>query len=372
MVTFRFYVVSTVAFFLALSVGVVVGSVLDGRIADSLQDRLDGVEQSLDDTVASIDAKNDAIVEMDRYIDESAPFAVQDRLAGTTTLVTVETGIDGSVADDLVRRLHQAGSRVEGVVWLDRRLDLADEQDRRLVAGLVGLAESTDPEDLRAALWASVVATAGGGVPPGTTGSTTTVAEPSEPDGAVGSTTIAPTPTTVPPPTTVPLTTTTVPSSTGSGTAPAPLGLVFEQSPLADLAEAGLVRFQSMDGGAADVPAVELMVTTLSGPDSTLADPGVISGEIVAASASAGVPTVMAAAVAQSETLETVLKVDRSDLLPAPDVADSTSISTVNDLEWVAGRVATALALADLRDGRSGRYGLGPDVDGVLPSWQGP
>ena len=82
MVTFRFYVVSTVAFFLALAVGVLVGSVLDGRIADGLQDRLDGVEASLDETVAAMDAKNVQIDELERYIEASAPFAVQGELDG--------------------------------------------------------------------------------------------------------------------------------------------------------------------------------------------------------------------------------------------------------------------------------------------------
>lgn len=356
MVTFRFYVVSTVAFFLALSVGVLVGSVLDGRIADSLQDRLDGVEQSLDETVASIDAKNDAIDEMQRYMDESAPFAVQGRLASTATLVAAEAGIEPSVAEDLVRRLRQADSRVEGVIWLDRRLDLADDGDRQLVADLTGLPESTDPEVLRTALWASVVADASGADQPTTT-TTTSTTEP-QPPGQAGSGSSP--------------TTTTLPPAVDPAPAGAPLGLVFDQGPLAELAEAGLVRLQFIDGGAADVAATDLLVTAVSGADSTLADPGLYSGEVATASASAGVPTVLAAAIAQSEAADGAVDADRADLLPAAELADDTWISTVDDLEWVAGRVATALALADLREGRSGRYGLGSGVDGLLPPWQGP
>jgi hypothetical protein len=366
MVTFRFYVVSTVAFFLALSVGVLVGSVLDGRIADSLQDRLDGVEQSLDETVASIDAKNEAIDEMQRYMDESAPFAVQGRLASTATLVTVEAGIDPSVAEDLVRRLRQADSRVEGIIWLDRRLDLADDGDRQLVASLTGLAESADPEVLRTALWASVVTDASspdqGGL--NTTTSTTTEPQPPGTAGSASPPTIADT--------TAPGSITTLPPVTDPAVEGAPLKLVFDQGPLAELAEAGLVRLQFIDGGAANVAATELLVTTMSGADSTLADPGLHSGEVATASASAGVPTVLAAAIAQKETADGAVDVDRTDLLPVAELDDDTWISTVDDLEWVAGRVATALALADLREGRSGRYGLGSGVDGLLPPWQGP
>ena len=57
MVTFRFYLVSTVAFFLAMAVGVVVGSVLDEGLVTSLENRLDTVEANLDETAALIDDK---------------------------------------------------------------------------------------------------------------------------------------------------------------------------------------------------------------------------------------------------------------------------------------------------------------------------
>ena len=153
MVTFRFYVVSTVAFFLALAVGVVVGSVLDGRIADSLQDRLGNVERSLDETVALMDDKNVEIDEMQRYIESSAAFAVQGRLEESTTMVVAESGLDAGAVEDLVRRLREAGSRVEGIVWLEQRWDLDDPADREAVdALLTEPADGSDAADLREAL----------------------------------------------------------------------------------------------------------------------------------------------------------------------------------------------------------------------------
>ena len=114
MVTFRFYVVSIVAFFLALAVGVVLGSVLDERIADSLQDRLDGVEASLDETVAAIDDKNEEIERLERYIEASAPFAVQGRLSGTAGLVVAETGVDGAAVEDQVDRRAPSYTAADG------------------------------------------------------------------------------------------------------------------------------------------------------------------------------------------------------------------------------------------------------------------
>lgn len=358
MISFRFYVVSTVAFFLALAVGVVVGSVLDGRIADSLQDRLDGVEQSLDETVDAIDAKKAQIDQLERYVDESAPFAIQGRLDGAATLVTAETGVDPSWVEDAVRRLRQAGSRVEGIVWIDRRMDLLEDSDRAAVAELTGLAASGAPEDLRAAAWASLVESASGGPAAGPNGEidgqTTVTTTAGETGG--GALTTAPGPTT----------------TLAPGSAPEPIPPMFERAPLVELADVGLVRLQSIDGQPPDTPAGELVVVSITGVDSTLAAPGLISAEIATAAAGSGLPTVVAAAFTAPNDDARVPESERAEVLPASELADNALISTVDDLELVAGRVATVLALADLREGRSGRYGLRPDADGILPPWQGP
>ena len=61
MVTFRFYVVTTVALFLALAIGIVVGSALDERLVAGLESQVERVQANLDDTIESIDAKNDEI-----------------------------------------------------------------------------------------------------------------------------------------------------------------------------------------------------------------------------------------------------------------------------------------------------------------------
>jgi hypothetical protein len=370
-VTFRFYVVSTVAFFLALAVGVVVGSVLDGRIADSLQDRLGNVERSLDETVALMDDKNVEIDEMQRYIESSAPFAVQGRLEDSATLVVAESGLDAAAIEDLVRRLRESGSRVEGIVWLEQRWDLDDPADREAVDAL--LAESTDGADaaeLRSALWNELLegatptvpdavgSTSGTTAPDATTGSTETTvpddAATTVPDGAE-------TPPTEAPPTTAPVTTTTVVERSP---------LLFEASTLRELADAGLVRLQQLDGGA-EGDATSLQLVAVTGPTSTLARPGDRAIELVRTAADSGVPSVLAEVPAPVDDGE---QVERGTIIARALDSSPVRFSTVDDLDLVAGRVATALALADLQRSTPviGRYGYGPDVDGILPPWQGP
>lgn len=361
MVTFRFYVVSIVAFFLALAVGVVLGSVLDERIADSLQDRLDGVEASLDETVASIDEKNVEIDQLERYIEASAPFAVQSRLEGTATLVVAESGLEGAAVEDQVRRLREAGSRVEGIVWLEPRWDLNDDEDRAAAADLADLDADDEPDEIRGALWAQLLDLAAGA---DDAAATTTTEAP----GDAASTTAPAAGGTSPgdPPTTAP--TTTVSPTTETPTTAPSTPLVFDDPLLRSLADAGLVRLQNVDGEVGE-DASELLVLAATGRSSTLAEPGAASIELVRRASERELPSVLAEtgfAPGEDEPVE------RGTIVATALESGPVGFSTVDDLDLVAGRVAGVLALAEGRDGRVGRYGYGPDVDGVLPPWQGP
>lgn len=353
MVTFRFYVVSIVAFFLALAVGVVVGSVLDGRIADGLQDRLDGVEASLDETVAAMDAKKVEIDRLERYVEASAPFAVESQLTDTSTLVVAESGVEEEPVEDLVGRLREAGSRVEGIVWLEPGWDLRDADDLGAARAIAGIS-SGDAGAVREAIWSNLVASSGTG--DGATDLTTTTAAAPEtaPPGTDPTTgePVEPQPTTTAPPTTVPERPTSL----------------FEASPLAELASAGLVRLQTIDTETDPAGGTPLLVAA-TGLDSDLRSPGTATAELVRASARAGIASVLAEITVEPSAGE---REQRGTLVAAARDQGGVQFSTVDDLEMIAGRVASVLALAQVRDGVIGRYGYGPDVDGVLPAWRGP
>ncbi len=358
MVTFRFYVVSTVAFFLALAVGVVVGSVLDGRIADGLQARLERVETSLDETVEAIDAKNVEIDELSRYVEASAPFAVQGRLEATSTLVVAESGTGTPAVEDLVRRLRESGSRVEGIVWLDPRWDLAQPDDLSAAARLVD-EDPADPEAVRDAVWSRLLELTGDIEASGDT--TTTEPSTTEPSTSEPSTD---------PATTDPsggITTAGPADETATTIEPVPAPL-FDAAPLADLADAGLIRLQVIDGGDLSVGG-ELLLVAATGADSAMAEPAVLATEIVRIAGELGVPSVLAEAAGEVEPGE---ESDRGALVAAALESGSARFSTVDDLEIIPGRVATVLALADAQEGLFGRYGLADGVDGVLPAWKGP
>jgi len=341
MVTFRFYLVSIVAFFLALAVGVVVGSVLDEGISNSLQDRLERVEANLNDTVASIDDKNREIEELERYVEASAPFAVQDRLVGTSTLVVAEPGLDAGPVEDLVVRLRQAGSHVSGIVWLEPRWALTDDEDRGRFAEIVDAAD-VSVDQLHEAAWAELLAQAETEGPEGGTPGVGTT-DPNDPAA----------------------TTTTIAEPDGGEALE-----LFEDPVLVALADGGFLRLVEIDGDDATGGA-ELGVVSVTGSESELAVPGSAAVELVEQAAALEVPSVLA---------ELYLDTSGDDEDPpsrgmvASAAAERSTLrfSAVDDLDLIAGRVAAVLALDDQRVGLVGRYGYGPDVDGVLPRWPRP
>jgi len=342
MVTFRFYLVSIAAFFLALAVGVVLGSVLDGGISDSLKDRLARVEANLNDTVASIDDKNTEIDDLQQYVDASAPFAVEGQLPETTAVVVLEPGIELGPVQDLVLRLRQSGASVAGILALEPSWNLKDKADREQLAQI---AESADVSvaQLQRAVWGLILRPAQAeSASASSTTTTTTLAAGQDPSSSV-------------------------PVSTS---VPAPSLDILNNAVLKQLQEAGFVKLLTVDGtDGAGGQRLSLFVVT--GTNSSLEKPGSAAGELVETASALKIPTVLAELFVPAPP-EQENPAQRGDILRSAVAGRELTISTVNDLDLVAGRVAAVLAAADLQKGSSGNFGYGPGVDGVLPQWQGP
>ena len=357
MVTFRFYLVSVGAFFLALAVGVVVGSVLDEGISRGLQERLDRVERNLDETGAVIDAKNERIEELEDFARTVAPFAVEDRMPDTSTLVLVEPGIPNEPVEDTVARLREAGSFVEGIVWFEASWSLEDDEDRKRFAEIVG-GDDSSVEDLHDAAIRSVL---GGAAPESgtdgdqtpTTTTTTAGGEPEDADSGSGGDQGGGSDAKAP---------------SGSGAAPKASDPVdfFASGVLGRLQEAGFVRVVPLGDNETQTLGSQPALVAVTGTASRLEVPGTAAVGAAETAGRLGIPAVLGEVYDQRVAKDPrgQLSTRAAELLDVP-------FSTVDDLEMVAGRVATVLALAQIRDGVVGRYGYGDGVDGVLPPWQG-
>lgn len=344
MVTFRFYLVSVVGFFLALAVGVVVGSVLDDGISKGLQERLDRVESNLDETGQVIDEKNERLSEQDRFAAAVAPFAVEHRLEDTSSLVVAEPGLPAEAVEAAAGELRNAGSSVQGVVWLEEAWALEDPDDLARFEQIAG-ESGVDPGQLRAGVLGGVLAAYAVAPEEGSGAEGEEAESSSAGEGAEGS------------------------DETQNPEEPSDPGepLDFFSSPiLTRLQEEGFLRLVQLGGGEAVQGGSQPLVVAVTGTDSRLPEPGVAATEVASAAGALRIPSVLAG-VHDRRTADS----DRGSLLPAASDTGGAPYSTVDDLELVAGRVATVLALEQGREGVVGRYGYGPDVDGVLPSWPG-
>jgi len=122
MINFRFHLVSLIAVFLALALGVVMGAtVIDQAIVDSLNTRIDDVRNEAN---AQRSENSDLRRELDRlrsYVEGTDDFAVAGRLDGVPVAVMALRNVDGDTVNRAVELAQVAGAAAPGVLWLEEK-----------------------------------------------------------------------------------------------------------------------------------------------------------------------------------------------------------------------------------------------------------
>lgn len=356
MISFRFYVVSVVAFFLAIAVGLVLGSSLDGRISDSLKDRLERVESNLDATVEVVDGKNNQIDQLTTFADQVTPYAVQNRLAGTNTLVVAQSGLKPDEVTRLVTALRDAGSAVPGVMWVDKAWSPQDAAFGRQVRKILTEDAATiAPGDLEEATWTAVLDALA--VPVETTPPTDDLVPPTTTPGALepGAEPEATT-------TTIATTTSVAMTTTTDGQFETVAAQTWWELPLLrDLGQASLVSLDGLGKVEGEVGVLNIMVVV--GPDSELSNDDSEMISLARIAAERGIPIV----IAEVGPTDADSDEDLSVLAPLVKSIDAGSVSSVQGADHPSGRVAVVAALANASLGEFGVFGTGPMATSVLP-----
>jgi hypothetical protein len=150
MLNLRYHVVSLVAVFLALGIGVIMGAtVIDRVTVDQLRNRLDSVESSVRQTRRDSDRLTAQLQMWDRFAEQGRPELLAGQLRDVPVLVVGVDGIDRKPVDGLRTEFVAAGARLEGTLWLNDKLNLRSQADATALATVLGLAPDT-PEVLRA------------------------------------------------------------------------------------------------------------------------------------------------------------------------------------------------------------------------------
>jgi len=182
-INFRYHVVSLTAVFLALAIGLVVGTAaLNGPAADALNENINALRKSNQqyrDQIASMQKEANS---KDDFVTESAPYLLTSKLAGHKVVVVVlPAGRD--YAKGISTQLTAAGAKITGTVALNDKLvdpenstELMELSEKSIPASVQGssLPSNSDAVETAGALLASVLLTHSPVVPSAEIGSVLT------------------------------------------------------------------------------------------------------------------------------------------------------------------------------------------------------
>jgi Copper transport outer membrane protein, MctB len=314
-INFRFHIVSLIAVFLALAVGIVVGATVVNRVTiDQLNDRIDTVEANANRRKAESDQLRSEVGQLQGYIDASQDFVVTGRLNGAIVATIATRGVNEDVVKQTVELSQRAGAQDVGILWLEEKLTLADDDAVNQLGDIVGR-PGENAKATRDNAWSALAARLAAG------------------GAAAGGSDI-----------------------------------------LIALEEAGFVTFETVGNQAGDnfslagFPGAGARVLLVDGTDGNVA-----ANEVLGPMTNALV-TNRVRVVAGEVFNERDGGPDRGSMLSAIRDNDelTQSVSTVDDLDLTEGRVTAVLALADLNRNVVGQYGYGAGATRSLPAWSIP
>lgn len=152
MIDFRYHLVSIIAVFLALAIGIVVGTTaLNGQVLDDLRARNGAViedKRGLEELVRDLRTQ---VSRRDQFATAVGPAVLAGTLTGERVLVVTTPGASDDVVKDLIERLGQAGATPTGVLKLG--VDLLDPTKSAVIDDVVARVAPpglTLPEDTAA------------------------------------------------------------------------------------------------------------------------------------------------------------------------------------------------------------------------------
>lgn len=123
MVDFRYHVVSIIAVFLALALGIVVGTTaLNGALLDNLKTSIDTLSTDKRALEGSVSVLREQVASDQRLVEQVAPAAAQGQLDGQRVVLVTAPDAPAAARDQLVTLLRDAGATVSGEVRLHAEL----------------------------------------------------------------------------------------------------------------------------------------------------------------------------------------------------------------------------------------------------------
>jgi hypothetical protein len=149
-ISLRYHIVSLVAVFLALALGIVVGStVLQEGTVSVLRATSEQVRQESDKNSRENLALKQEKARLESFGAAVLPELTQGRLKGRPVVLVDTDKVDSGLRDTVRKALEDAGAEIDGQITLsDQHLTLADDADRTAIGQLLG-ADAGAPDVLR-------------------------------------------------------------------------------------------------------------------------------------------------------------------------------------------------------------------------------
>lgn len=309
MISLRNHVISLAAVFLALALGVVLGSTaISGRLLSGLSDDKDNLGKQVSDLQTQRNALQGKLTDADRFALGVGPLAVRGALDGKSVVMLTTSDVKPSDRDAVAGLLRSAGASVSGELQLTDAFTDPTKADQlrglcaRLLPAGVQLPTASDPGTLAAGLIGPLLMLDRNTGKP--------QASPDETNAAL--------------------------AGLASG-GYVRQGQNLHQGQLALLLTGGTIGGDMAADRAATIARFAIQLQRAGSG-------AVLSGRAGAADGSGPIAVVRA------------------------DSAGSSVLSTVDDLDTAAGQVVTVLALKEQAQGRAGRYGTAGNAQAPAPT----
>jgi hypothetical protein len=168
LISFRYHLVSIVSVFLALALGVLVGTtVVNQGVIDDLSNRVNSSVERAEEARKQVGDLQQQLETWGSFASAAEPLLVEGRLTGNDVVIVTQEGVDAGDLERVRRALQDAGGKVVAELVITRRMALTEEAARTELAELVGSSQSADPVALAEAAAERLASrlTAGPGLP---------------------------------------------------------------------------------------------------------------------------------------------------------------------------------------------------------------
>ena len=165
MINFRYHVVSLTAVFLALAIGLVVGTAaLNGPAAEQLSDEVSAMRKQNDALRDEVNHLKDGAQQEEKFAAESLPYLIGDKLANRRVLVVTTADADKDYVDAVIKDFDVAKVKVTGRIALQKTFidpaskeELLEIVDSTTPPGVTGLPANSNGVETSTALLAAVL-----------------------------------------------------------------------------------------------------------------------------------------------------------------------------------------------------------------------